>query len=118
MRLIADDQVLLTRQGQTLDAKAPATLAGQLEVRGLGILSVGALPMAAVALVADIVVADIVSARSGEPGIERYPDPWPVTTIAGLAIPVIRISAFEASAPLKILLALAHPDLPAVRDCG
>ncbi len=114
VRLIADDQVQLTRHGDTLEARAPNALAGKLEVRGLGIVHITALPMAAVVLVADIVPPG----PSETSSIERYPDPWPLTVIAGLSLPVIQIAAFEPSAPLKILLALAHPDRPAVRDCG
>jgi HPr kinase/phosphorylase len=37
-RLVADDQVLLHRAGDTLVAEAPARLAGLIEARGIGIL--------------------------------------------------------------------------------
>ncbi|MEO9169336.1 MAG: HPr kinase/phosphatase C-terminal domain-containing protein [Aestuariivirga sp.] len=38
-RLVADDQVELQRQGKKLVARAPASLAGLIEIRGAGILS-------------------------------------------------------------------------------
>jgi HPr kinase/phosphorylase len=48
-RLVADDQVLLTRAGDSLLAEAPARLAGLVEARGIGILRVtpaGRVPLA------------------------------------------------------------------------
>ncbi len=102
-RLVADDQVILTRDGLSLAAHAPETLLGKLEVRGLGILDLDPEHDGRIALVADLV-------DRGE--IERYPDPWPMVALLGLAVPVIRLSAFECAAPLKILAALSMPSLP------
>jgi HPr kinase/phosphorylase len=48
-RLVADDQVLLTRAGDRLLAEAPARLEGLVEARGIGILRVppaGRVPLA------------------------------------------------------------------------
>ena len=50
IQLIADDQVLLVRTGNTILASAPAPLLGKLEVRGIGILSVEAGPATEVKL--------------------------------------------------------------------
>jgi len=36
--LVSDDQTLVMRAGKMLRARAPATIAGRLEVRGIGIL--------------------------------------------------------------------------------
>lgn len=105
-RLIADDQVLLRREGMTLIASAPATLSGKIEVRGLGILDVEPLGEASVALVAVIGSSDT---------MERYPDPWQVTDLLGLSVPLLSISAYEASAPLKLLAALAMASLPSLK---
>lgn len=105
-RLVADDQVLLKRDGNTLIASAPATLAGKIEVRGIGILDVGAVTDASVVLVAMI---------GGPDKPERYPEPWPVTKLLGLAVPTLSISAYEASAPLKLLAALALTSLPGLK---
>lgn len=103
--LIADDQVMVMRQGERLTAYAPPALVGKMEVRGLGIVNVDTATKAEVAFFADI---------APKTEIERYPDPWPMVVILGLRVPVLRIAAFEASAPLKILTALTSPILPAV----
>jgi HPr kinase/phosphorylase len=104
-RLVADDQVVLTRDGLALSAAAPQTLLGRLEVRGLGIIDVDPEQDARVVLVVDLVE------RSR---IERMPDPWPTASILGLSVPVLHISPFDASTPLKLLTALAMPSLPAI----
>ena len=108
-RLVADDQVLVTRDGLALRAAAPPALLGRLEVRGLGILEFNPEQDASVVLVADIV---------DRTQIERYPDPWPTAELLGLSVPLLRISAFDSSAPLKLLAALAMPSLPSIAEIG
>lgn len=102
-RLISDDQVVLTRRGEVLFASAPPQIAGKLEVRGLGILTVAPLAEAPVVLIANL---------SDLKDVERMPDPWPVAEIMGLSIPVLRLWPFAASAPEKLMLALGWHDLP------
>ncbi len=94
--LIADDQSELRRRGDVLLVHAPVTIAGLIEVRGLGILRFDTLAEAPVRLIADLVPAD---------RIERLP---PLRTIAilGIAVPLIEIAPFEASAAAKLRLAL------------
>lgn len=103
-RLISDDQVMITREGSALIARPPAQIAGKVEVRGLGIVS---LPYDAhgvpVALLADLVEAS---------SVERLPDPWPRAALLGVTLPVLRLAPFEPSAPLKLLMALAGAHLP------
>ena len=53
-RLIADDQVLLHRQGDDILARAPASIAGMIEARGIGLLRARALPEIALRLVVDL----------------------------------------------------------------
>lgn len=108
-RLVADDQVLLTRDGLSLIVTAPQTLLGRLEVRGLGILQLDPVQDSKAILIVDLVEKD---------KIERYPDPWPEVKILGLYLPRLCISAFESSAPLKLLAALGMPSLPPVRDAS
>jgi len=96
--LVADDQVRLTRTPQGLEVAPPATLAGKIEVRGLGIVEVPWRPAASLALVVELVAA-------GE--VERFPLEPLSTVFLGLAVPVVRLWPFEASAPVKLLLALA-----------
>ncbi len=102
-RLISDDQVLLTRRGAVVSASAPPQIAGKLEVRGLGILTVAPLAAAPVVLIVNL---------SDEKDVERMPDPWPVAEILGLSIPVLRLWPFAGSAPEKLMLALSWHDLP------
>ncbi len=83
---------------------APQSLAGRLEVRGLGIIPVSAWVEAAEA----VLLVDLVEAGA----VERYPDPWPLERLLGFELPVLRLWAFAASAPLKLLAALANPDFP------
>lgn len=106
-RLVADDQVLVTRDGVSLTVSAPQALLGRLEVRGLGILEVDPSPEAKAILIVDLVE---------KATIDRYPDPWPTADLLGLTLPRLYVSAFEASAPLKLLAALAMPSLPPVRE--
>ncbi|MDF0488470.1 HPr kinase/phosphatase C-terminal domain-containing protein [Sphingomonas sp. H39-1-10] len=93
--LVSDDQTLLTVAEGTLTAAPPATIAGLIEVRGIGIIP---LPHRAAAPVALVV-------RLGEP-VMRMPEASLSETINGIAIPLVRVDSHEASAPLKVELAL------------
>lgn len=95
--LVADDQVLLERRGSKVAARSPPTIAGKLEVRGLGIVGVSSVPEAWLDLVVELV---------GPGRIERLPDPGATKLILGLAFPVFQVEPFQASAPLKVLLRL------------
>src|SRR5438105_12471801 len=57
-RLVADDQSELSRRGDTLVVRAPATITGLLEVRGIGIVRLDALAEAPVVLLVDLVPAE------------------------------------------------------------
>ena len=106
-RLVADDQVLLRRVGMAVMAQAPASIAGLIEARGIGILRVAALDEVRLALIADLV-------PSGE--IERLPEPR-AETVLGLDFPLIAVAPFEASAPAKLRFArrlFAAPPAPAI----
>ena len=54
-RLVADDQVALTSTGEILLAAPPARIAGLLEVRGIGIVSMDFVTQCPVHLVVDLV---------------------------------------------------------------
>ena len=94
--LVADDYTEVEREGERLTAHAPATIAGLLEVRGIGILRVT--PVSPAVLVACV---DLVA--SG--GVERMPDDQ-ATPIGntGRHLPLFRLAAFEASTPAKVRL--------------
>ena len=96
-RLVADDRVLLWVAEGRLYGRAPETLAGLLEIRGVGVASVAALPFCEVTLVA----------RLGQP--ERMPDPA-TEAILGVAVPLLAADPFEISAPAKLGRALGAFD--------
>jgi len=94
-RLISDDQTVLHRKDAQVLVRAPATIVGLIEVRGLGILRIDPVDEAPLGLLVDLV-------SSVE--IERLPDPrW--ETILGVPIPLIALAPFEASAAAKLRLA-------------
>ena len=97
--LVADDQVWVEAGvNGALLASPPATLAGKIEVRGLGILELPFLAEAELALVCDLVDAKDVP--------RMPPEPWEQVVIAGIAVPALKLAPFEASAPLKLKMAL------------
>jgi serine kinase of HPr protein (carbohydrate metabolism regulator) len=95
--LVADDQVLLSAIGGHLVVSCPESIAGRLEVRGVGILMVPNAVSARLVLVVDLVDGTMVP---------RLPEPE-TTALLGLAVPRLAPDAFSASAPLKILAAMA-----------
>ncbi len=96
--LVADDQVLLSRWGQGLAARSPKAIAGQLEVRGLGIVEVAHCKRISVTLIVDLAAPEDV------PRLPR--DPLPCEDILGVATPVLKLNPFEVSSPVKLKLAL------------
>jgi HPr kinase/phosphorylase len=100
-RLVADDQTRIARHGDGLVATPPATLAGLMEVRGLGIVKLGRgqiLARAPLVLLVDLVA---------QAGIERLPDP-DHETLLGIALPRLALTPFETSAAAKLRLALGQ----------
>jgi HPr kinase/phosphorylase len=95
-RLVADDQTELQREGDGLAMRAPATIAGLIEIRGLGIVAVPTAERAWLRLVVDLVAAE---------AIERLPEPR-CCELEGLRFPVLALAPFAASAPAKLRLAL------------
>jgi serine kinase of HPr protein (carbohydrate metabolism regulator) len=100
--LVADDQVVIAAAaGGALVATPPPALAGKIEVRGLGIMEVPFLAEAELVLVCDLV--------SGNDVPRMPPEACERTTIAGVAVPSLKLAPFEASAPLKLKMALFLP---------
>lgn len=98
--LVSDDYTLVKRIDGRLLATAPGTIAGKMEVRGIGIVAMPSLAEAPVALLVDL------SDR-----VERMPDAarrW----VAGMEVPLVTLAPLEASAPVKVELALRRLDLP------
>lgn len=96
-RLVADDQVILAADGGALLAAPPPALAGRIEVRGLGIVAVPFLARVRLVLAIDLVRPETV---------DRLPEPATVT-LAGIALPLLRLAPFEDSAVAKVRLAVA-----------
>jgi hypothetical protein len=93
-RLVSDDYTELRRSGGRLLARAPPTIAGRMEVRGVGIVELDSAGDIPVCLFADL---------------EREPERLPeaaAETLAGLLVPSVALAALEPSAPLKLEQAL------------
>jgi serine kinase of HPr protein (carbohydrate metabolism regulator) len=93
--LVSDDRTVVKKVGDRLIASAPPTIAGKLEIRGLGIIDMES--------VDDVPVALIIELTSD---IQRMPDDSRSRPILGVAVPLVTIDAMTASAPSKVALAL------------
>jgi HPr kinase/phosphorylase len=94
--LVADDQVMLRRDGASLIASAPPQIAGRLEVRGIGICWMAHLARVPLDLVVDLVGAGAV-VRLPAPGCEEF---------LGRAVRRLDLAPFEASAAAKVRVAV------------
>jgi len=81
-RLVADDRVQLEACHGRLLARAPNTLAGLIEIRGLGIRQMAHEPMAVVGGVVDLAAPDA----------ERLPERQPQVEIGGIFLPLLPIA--------------------------
>jgi HPr kinase/phosphorylase len=95
--LVADDQVIVTRDQDRLMASAPATLRGKLEIRGLGIVTL-ATPLS--------VSLTLVVKLQDHSAIERLPDPA-TFNILGVALPLVEMDGKMPSAPARLRAALS-----------
>ena len=95
--LVSDDQTIVRKDGERLVASAPPTIAGKLEVRGLGIVEVDRTDNVPVALILEL-TSDI----------QRLPDDSRERPILGVQLPFVTLDAAPASAPAKVDLALAR----------
>jgi serine kinase of HPr protein (carbohydrate metabolism regulator) len=93
--LVSDDQTIVKKDGERLVATAPPTLAGKLEVRGIGIVEVERVENMPIALIVELTSE-----------IQRLPDDSRERPILGVRVPLISIDAMTASAPSKVALAL------------
>jgi len=95
--LVADDQVHLAARGGKLFASPPPVLAGKIEVRGLGIVTLAFRSEAELKLIVELVDAD---------DVPRLPEELQAAPLCGITLPLMRLAPFEASASLKLRLAL------------
>ncbi len=91
-RLVADDRTDLAVEDGNLIASSPATIAGKLELRGVGVLAVPSVSRSRVGVAVDLVAAS---------AVERLPAGQRCSYL-GVELPLIAIAPFEASAPAKL----------------
>ena len=95
--LVADDQVRIEAREGKLFASPPPSLAGKIEVRGVGIVTLAFQSEAELKLVAQLAETD---------DVPRLPADLYAAPLCGIALPLIHLAPFEASAALKLRLAL------------
>ncbi|MEE4199361.1 HPr kinase/phosphorylase [Erythrobacter sp.] len=79
-RLIGDDGVRLSREGDTLIAAPPPNIAGLLEIRGVGLITLPVCEAAPAALILNLV-------ETGH--AERFPERLIARDILGVEIPIL-----------------------------
>ncbi len=99
--LVADDQIYVeARDGRVIAAPPPA-IAGRIEVRGLGILDVPHRGEAEIKFIIHL---------TGGDHVPRLPPArLAQQTVCGIPVPVLVLSPFDASTPIKLRLALQRP---------
>jgi serine kinase of HPr protein (carbohydrate metabolism regulator) len=95
-RLVADDYVHVFASGEGLYASAPNTIRGRIEARGVGVIEAGVSGVVRLALAVDLTAT----------APERLPEPES-RTLAGRALPLLRLAGFEASAVEKVAAGIA-----------
>jgi serine kinase of HPr protein (carbohydrate metabolism regulator) len=98
-RLVADDRVLIWESGGQTWGRAPDSLHGLMESRGLGVLPCSALAFAPIVLA-------VRCAASAE-AVERFPDKETCDLPGGM-VPIRSLWPFDPAAPAKLHRALQH----------
>ncbi len=98
--LVSDDYTLIQRMENRLFASPPPTIAGRIEIRGVGIVP---LPFVASVPIALAVTLD--------DDVARFPETGQVRTIEGVDLPQVALAALEPSAAIKLEHALIHKGL-------
>ncbi|RIY00747.1 hypothetical protein D3218_10055 [Aureimonas flava] len=96
--LVADDQVLVAREGDRLGARAPEAITGLIEIRGIGILPERHVTHTLLDLVVELVPRE---------AVERMPDAARRVEIAGIGLRAVRLAERDPSFGADILLTLA-----------
>jgi serine kinase of HPr protein (carbohydrate metabolism regulator) len=100
--LVADDYCEVERMGHVLIARARATIAGKMEIRGQGVVELPYLANAPVGLVLDLMPAD---------QIPRLPEQT-TCTIEDVTLPWMYLDPAAASATARIRVAMRHIPQP------
>ncbi|HBF97488.1 MAG TPA: aldolase [Alphaproteobacteria bacterium] len=107
-RLVSDDRTDLTTRAGTLYARAPARIAGLLEVRGVGIVTLPFMAEAAIALLIDLVPRAAVPRLPASEPVKSGPQTGQSAELAGISLPRLALHAFDAATAAKIRLALSQ----------
>lgn len=97
--LVADDRTIVTRTPAGLIASSPPTIAGKLEVRGVGIVDVEMRVSVPLRLVVHLVPPQ---------AVERLPNDDVTIDLLSCQLPLRSIAPFEISAAVKLALLLAR----------
>jgi serine kinase of HPr protein (carbohydrate metabolism regulator) len=93
--LISDDVVLVETGKRAPSIGIAPNIEGQIELRGVGIVQVSHIQSASLRIIAQMV-----------PSVERMPPSELKTELAGYIVPLLKVTPFDASAPLKVEYAL------------
>ena len=93
-RLIADDYTELSLENAAIIARAPQTIRGLLEVRGIGILKIGGALQTSLGVMIDLVTPEQVERQPLDQSEE----------LLGVHVPLFRLFPLEASGPAKVRL--------------
>ena len=94
--LVSDDGTLVEARAGRLYASAPATIAGRMEIRGLGIVDTPT-----------IAGAPLVLAFALDTPVSRMPEEsLPTLSVEGVELPLLALDPFEISAAVKVEKAL------------
>jgi serine kinase of HPr protein (carbohydrate metabolism regulator) len=99
--LIADDYTFVRRVDGRALASAPPTIAGMIELRGVGLVQFETAVDVPVGLFVDL-----------DQSPERLPEPGDARMLAGVSVPTLALVGLEASAPIKVEAALKLIGLP------
>ena len=94
-KLVSDDYTLVAAKDGRLLGRPPATIAGKIEVRGVGLVEMDCERDVPICLAIDL---DRVP--------DRLPEEGETMSVAGESVPLIGLMGLEASAPIKVEHAL------------
>lgn len=98
-RLVADDRVVVWTSGGKVWGRAPDTLDGLMESRGLGVLRAPVLPFSRIILA--------IRCELSPEAVERYPA-GETLDLAGIAVPLRPLWPFDPAAPAKLRRSIEH----------
>lgn len=99
-RLVADDRVILSAVNGRLLADVPPALAGLIEIRGLGILTLPHLAPVVIRLVVDMSPAD---------ACPRLPEADEITAvIAGISLPLLCLPIGAGDGAVRVRAGIGH----------